>query len=48
MNNSIEISGLNLMNISGFCFELNFELNHFQARFHEKMIFQKRSPTPNL
>ena len=46
MNNSIEISGLNLMNIFGFCFELNFELNHFQARFNEKMNFQKRSPTP--
>ena len=30
----------------GFCFELNFELNHFQARFNEKMNFQKRSPTP--
>ena len=34
MNNSIEYSGLYWMNIflneySGFCFELNFELNHF-------------------
>ena len=26
----------------GFC----FELNHFHARFNEKMNFQKRSPTP--
>ena len=24
----------------GFCFELNFELNHFSARFNEKMNFQ--------
>ena len=22
---------------SGFCFELNFELNHFSAQFNEKM-----------
>ena len=28
---------------SGFCFELNFELNHFQARFNEKMNFQNGS-----
>ena len=32
----------------GFCFESNFELNHFHARFKEKMNFKKRSPTPNL
>ena len=24
----------------GICFELNFELNHFSARFNEKMNFQ--------
>ena len=28
----------------GFCFELNFELNHFLARFNEKMNFQNVSP----
>ena len=28
----------------GFCFELNFELNHFKARFNEKMNFQNVSP----
>ena len=27
----------------GFCFELNFELNHFLARFNEKMNFQNVS-----
>ena len=27
----------------GFCFELNFELNHFQAKFNEKMNFQNVS-----
>ena len=27
----------------GFCFELNFELNHFSARFNEKMNFQNLS-----
>ena len=32
----------------GFCFELNFELNHFSARFNEKMNFQNVSPTPYL
>ena len=26
----------------GFCFELNFELNHFSARFNEKNEFSKR------
>ena len=31
----------------GFCFELNFELNHFSARFNEKMNFQNVSPTAN-
>ena len=31
----------------GFCFELNFELNHFSARFNEKMIFQNVSNTPS-
>ena len=46
MNNSIEYSGLYWMNIFlneyfGFCFELNFELNHFSARFNEKMNFSK-------
>ena len=30
----------------GFCFELNFELNHFSARVNEKMNFQNVSPTP--
>ena len=30
----------------GFCFELNFELNHFLARFNEKMNFQNVSHTP--
>ena len=30
----------------GFWFELNFELNHFSARFNEKMNFQNVSPTP--
>ena len=30
----------------GFCFELNFELNHFSARFNEKMNFQNVSNTP--
>ena len=30
----------------GFCFELNFESNHFSARFNEKMNFQNVSPTP--
>ena len=35
---------------SGFCFELKFELNHFKARFNEKMNFQNVSPraTPNI
>ena len=28
----------------GFWFELNFELNHFSARFNEKMNFQNVSP----
>ena len=28
---------------SGFCFELNFELNHIKARFNEKMNFQNVS-----
>ena len=28
----------------GFCFELNFELNHFLARFNEKMNFQTDRP----
>ena len=28
----------------GFCFELNFELNHFLARFNGKMNFQNVSP----
>ena len=28
---------------SGFGFELNFELNHFSARFNEKMNFQNVS-----
>ena len=28
----------------GFCFELNFELNHFQAQFNEKMNFRKNRP----
>ena len=27
----------------GFCFELNFELNHFKAKFNEKMNFQNVS-----
>ena len=27
-------------------FGFGFELNHFHARFNEKMNFQKRSPTP--
>ena len=27
----------------GFCFELNFELNHFWAKFNEKMNFQNVS-----
>ena len=27
----------------GFCFELNFELNHFLAKFNEKMNFQNVS-----
>ena len=31
----------------GFCFELNFELNHFSARFNEKMNFQNVSNTPS-
>ena len=30
----------------GFCFELNFESNHFSAQFNEKMNFQNVSPTP--
>ena len=30
----------------GFWFELNFELNHFSARFNEKINFQNVSPTP--
>ena len=51
MNNLIEYSGLYWMNIllkkySGFCFELNFELNHFSARFNEIMNFQNVSHTP--
>ena len=28
---------------SGFCFELNFELNHILSRFNEKMNFQNGS-----
>ena len=31
---------------SGFCFELNFELNHCLARFNEKMNFQNVSNIP--
>ena len=31
----------------GFCFGLNFELNHFSARFNEKMNFQNVSPRAN-
>ena len=31
----------------GICFELNFELNHFSARFNEKMNFQNVSHTPS-
>ena len=27
----------------GFCFELNFELNYFYAKFNEKMNFQNVS-----
>ena len=27
----------------GFCFELNLEMNHFSARFNEKMNFQNVS-----
>ena len=27
----------------GFCFELNFELNHFWAKFNEKMNFHNVS-----
>ena len=27
----------------GFCFELNFELNHFWGKFNEKMNFQNVS-----
>ena len=53
MNNFIEYSGLRWMKIFlnkyfGFCFELNFELNHFSARFNEKMNFQNVSPIPTL
>ena len=52
MNNSIEYSGLYWMNIflndlSRFCFEFNFELNHFQARFNEKLTFKKDRPPLN-
>ena len=32
----------------GFCFELNFELNHFLARFNEKMNFQNVSYRANF
>ena len=32
----------------GFCFELNFELNHFSARFNEKMNFQNVSYRASL
>ena len=32
---------------SGFCFELNFELNHFSTQFNEKMNFQNVSPAPS-
>ena len=51
MNNFIEYSGLYWTNIFlneyfGFCFELNFELNHFSARFNEKMNFQNVPHTP--
>ena len=28
----------------GFWFELNFESNHFEARFNEKMFFEKDCP----
>ena len=31
----------------GFCFELNFELNHFSAQFNEKMNFQNVSNRAN-
>ena len=53
MNNFIEYSGLYWMNIFlneyfGFCFELNFELNHFSARFNEKMNFQNVSNRASL
>ena len=34
----------NLLNeYAGFCLELNFELNHFWAKFNEKMNFQNVS-----
>ena len=33
---------------SGFCFELNFELNHFLARFNENMNFQNVLPRATL
>ena len=35
-----------LIEYFGFCFELNFELNHFKARFNEKMNFQKKIAHP--
>ena len=31
----------------GFCFELNFELNHFWAKFNEKMNFLNVSARAN-
>ena len=34
---------ISLNKYSGFCFELNFELNHFWAKFNEKMNFQNVS-----
>ena len=51
MNNFIEYTGFCWRNIFlneyfGFWFELNFELNHFSARFNEKMNFQNVSNTP--
>ena len=37
-----------LNEFSRFCFEFNFELNNFKARFNEKMKFQIDQPGLSL
>ena len=43
MVGDIQLNEYFLNEYFGFCFELNFELNHFQAQFNEKMNLQNGS-----